>query len=244
MRTTILTRSQLSETRPPVPPFGAETALQKVHAAESAWNTRDPDRVAAAYTRDAVWRNRDEFITRPGGDPLVPRPEMGKGARLRTAQGSSGHTPTTGSPSGSSTSGTTMTAHWFRSYGNELWEFAENGLMRRREASINDVPIDASERRIAGPRPDGDVNAGSRCDEPPCGAAVAVSRSRASQESRCKRPKSWQTALAGDRLVHVRGPEGVRTSRRQFRLLGLRGTLELTAPRSSMALPGHHPSSC
>src|SRR5580658_11338230 len=93
--------------RPPLPPFDLESALAKEQAAEDAWNTRDPERVAGAYTADSVWRNRHD---RPG--------------------------------------------QWFRSYGNELWEFDEHGLMRRREASINDVTIDEADRRYFGPRPE------------------------------------------------------------------------------------------
>jgi nuclear transport factor 2 (NTF2) superfamily protein len=145
----------LPETRPPVPPFDAYTALQKVRAAEAAWNTRDPERVAGAYTPDAIWRNRDEFIN--GREEIVAflarkwekeldyvlRKDLWAFDADRIAvrfQYEWHH----------------RDGRWFRSYGNELWEFAENGLMRRREASINDVPIDASERRISGPRPEGD----------------------------------------------------------------------------------------
>ena len=146
----------MSETRPPVPPFGAETALQKVHAAESAWNTRDPDRVAAAYTRDAVWRNRDEFITgREEIRSFLARKwskELDYALRKDLWAYTDDRIAVRFQYEWHDDGG-----NWFRSYGNELWEFAESGLMRRREASINDVPIDASERRIAGPRADGDV---------------------------------------------------------------------------------------
>ncbi|MFF3322457.1 nuclear transport factor 2 family protein [Streptomyces sp. NPDC002889] len=139
--------------RPPLPPFTAETAAQKVQAAEDAWNTRDPQKVSLAYTLDSVWRNRDTFVT--GRDAIVElltkkwereheyalRKDLWAydGNRIavrfqyecRDADG-----------------------QWWRSYGNELWEFDESGLMARREASINDVPITESERRIFGPRPE------------------------------------------------------------------------------------------
>jgi hypothetical protein len=139
-------------TRPPVPPFSEGTARQKVQAAEDAWNTRDPERVALAYTPDSVWRNRDRFVT---GRPAIVALLRDKWAReldyalrkelwgflgnriavrfqyeCRDADG-----------------------QWWRSYGNELWEFTEDGLMSRREASINDLRISAAERRIHGPRP-------------------------------------------------------------------------------------------
>ena len=145
----------MPETRPPVPPFDPYTALQKVRAAEAAWNTRDPERVAGAYTTDAIWRNRDEFIN--GREEIVAflarkwdkeldyvlRKDLWafEVDRIAVRFQYEWHD---------------RDGSWFRSYGNELWEFAENGLMRRREASINDVPIDASERRISGPRPEGD----------------------------------------------------------------------------------------
>ena len=145
----------MSQTRPPLPPFDAATALQKVRAAEAAWNTRDPDRVAAAYTEDSEWRNRDEFIS--GRDEIraflhrkwereldyVLRKDLWTfgGDRIAVRFQYEWHD---------------AAGAWFRSYGNELWEFDAGGLMRRREASINDVAIDASERRLAGPRADGD----------------------------------------------------------------------------------------
>jgi nuclear transport factor 2 (NTF2) superfamily protein len=141
----------VTESRPPFPPFDAETAAQKVQAAEDAWNTRDPHRVSLAYTEDSVWRNRDRFLT--GRDEIVEF-LTGKWEReldyaLRKALWSF--------------SGDRIAVRfqyechdadgqWWRSYGNELWEFAPDGLMRRREASINDVRIDESERRIFGSR--------------------------------------------------------------------------------------------
>jgi len=137
--------------RPPLPPFTEQTARQKVQAAEDAWNTRDPERVAAAYTEDSAWRNRDEFIT---GRAEIIGFLRRKWARERDYALRKDLWAFTGNriavrfqyesrdPSG----------QWCRSYGNELWEFDENGLMKRREASINDVPITEAERRIFGPR--------------------------------------------------------------------------------------------
>jgi uncharacterized protein len=138
--------------RPPLPPFTEETARQKVQAAEDAWNTCDPDRVAMAYTEDSDWRNRDEFFT--GRDAIRDflarkwareleyrlRKELWcyQGNRIsvrfeyesRDADG-----------------------RWWRSHGNEHWEFDDEGYMRRRDASINDYRIEESERRIWVDRP-------------------------------------------------------------------------------------------
>jgi uncharacterized protein len=141
--------------RPPFPPFTAETALQKVRAAEAAWNTRDPERVAGAYTEDSQWRNRDEFLV--GRDEIVAflrrkwqreldyvlRKDLWAFAGNRIAVRFQYEWHDAG-------------GQWWRSYGNENWEFADDGLMRRREASINDVRIEESQRRIDGPRADGD----------------------------------------------------------------------------------------
>ena len=139
--------------RPPFPPFDETTALQKVQAAEDAWNTRDPERVALAYTPDSVWRNRDQFVA--GREEIVAflrqkwsreldyalRKELWGFRRNRIAVRFQYECHD-------------EAGRWWRSYGNELWEFADDGLMRRREASINDVPIAESERRIFGPRPE------------------------------------------------------------------------------------------
>jgi nuclear transport factor 2 (NTF2) superfamily protein len=139
--------------RPPFPPFDEETALQKVQAAEDAWNSRDPERVALAYTEDSVWRNRDRFVT--GRDEITTflrdkwtreldyalRKELWafRGNRIAVRFQYECHD---------------TTGQWWRSYGNELWEFTEEGLMRRREASINDARITEAERRISGRRSD------------------------------------------------------------------------------------------
>jgi len=136
-----------------VPPFTAETALAKVRAAEAAWNTRDPQRVAAAYTPDSVWRNRSEFVqgraeieaflTRKWAKELdyVLRKDLWAFTddRIAVRFQYEWHD---------------AAGQWWRSYGNELWEFDAEGYMRRREASINDVAIDEADRRIHGPRGD------------------------------------------------------------------------------------------
>ena len=138
--------------RPPLPPFTRETALQKVQAAEDAWNTHDPERVAGAYTVDSVWRNRDTFVT--GRDEIVAfltskwERELDYALRKTLWTFADNRIAVRFQYECHDASG-----QWFRSYGNELWEFDEHGLMRRREASINDLPIDESERRIFGPRP-------------------------------------------------------------------------------------------
>lgn len=138
--------------RPPLPPFTHETAVQKVQAAEDAWNTRDPERVAGAYTVDSVWRNRDTFVT--GRDEIVAfltskwERELDYALRKTLWTFADNRIAVRFQYECHDASG-----QWFRSYGNELWEFDEHGLMRRREASINDLPIDESERRIFGPRP-------------------------------------------------------------------------------------------
>jgi len=139
--------------RPPLPPFSRETALQKVQAAEDAWNTRDPERVAAAYTADSVWRNRDRFIT--GRDEIVAfltgkwQRELDYALRKNLWTFGENRIAVRFQYESHDAAG-----QWWRSYGNELWEFDSRGLMRRREASINDVPIAESERRIFGPRPE------------------------------------------------------------------------------------------
>ncbi len=143
--------------RPPLPPFTRESAILKVRAAENAWNTREPEKVAPAYTVDSRWRNRAEFfhgraaiiefLTRKWHKELDYRliKELWTFAENRIAvrfayewHDDSGH--------------------WFRSYGNENWEFDQHGLMRQRHASINDLPIREAERKFhwpaPGPRPE------------------------------------------------------------------------------------------
>ncbi len=138
--------------RPPFPPFTEETARAKVQAAEDAWNTRDPERVALAYTPDSVWRNRDRFLR--GRDEIV---------RFLTAKWERERDYALRKELWAFTDDRIAVrfqyewhddaGQWWRSYGNELWEFDGDGLMRRREASINDVPITDAERRVRGPRP-------------------------------------------------------------------------------------------
>jgi nuclear transport factor 2 (NTF2) superfamily protein len=142
--------------RPPLPPFTAETAAQKVRAAENAWNTRDPEKIALAYTIDSQWRNRAQFLA--GRDQIVQflQQKWAKEldyrlikelwafheARIAVRFAYEWHDDS---------------GNWFRSYGNENWEFDQNGLMQRRLASINDLPIKETERKFLwplGPRPD------------------------------------------------------------------------------------------
>jgi nuclear transport factor 2 (NTF2) superfamily protein len=141
--------------RPPLPPFTRETAAQKARLAEDAWNTREPERVAQAYTEDSRWRNRAEFFA--GRDAIVAFLQRKwsreldyrlikelwafDGNRIAVRFQYEFHDDS---------------GKWFRAHGNEQWEFDENGLMRRREASINDVPITEEERKFTwplGPRP-------------------------------------------------------------------------------------------
>lgn len=141
------------EPRPPFPPFDEDTARQKVQAAEDAWNSKDPVRVSLAYTSDTVWRNRDQFVT--GREQVVEfltakwERELDYVLR-KSLWGFSGNRISVRFQYESRD----RDGQWWRSYGNELWEFADNGLMRRREASINDLAISADERRLHGVRPD------------------------------------------------------------------------------------------
>lgn len=134
-------------TKPPLPPFTLETATTKVKMAEDAWNTRDPEKVALAYTEDSQWRNRAEFLSGRNEIKEFLKRKWAKELDYRLQKELWCFTDNRISvrfeyewhdDSGS----------WYRSYGNEQWEFAENGLMRRREASINDVPIKDSERKF------------------------------------------------------------------------------------------------
>ena len=141
--------------RPPFPPFTRETALQKVQAAEDAWNSRDPERVALAYTEDTVWRNRGEFLHgRAAVVEFLTRKwarEQDYALRKELWAYTDDRIAVRFQYESRDAAG-----QWWRSYGNEQWEFAEDGLMRRREASIDDVRIEESDRRISGPRPQGD----------------------------------------------------------------------------------------
>jgi uncharacterized protein len=139
--------------RPPLPPFTVQTAAQKVQAAEDAWNTRDPERVAGAYTEDSAWRNRDQFVI--GRAEIITfltrKWERELDYALRKSLWTFDGNRIAVRFQYESHDGD---GRWWRSYGNELWEFDEHGLMRRREASINDVAIAESERRIFGSRPE------------------------------------------------------------------------------------------
>jgi nuclear transport factor 2 (NTF2) superfamily protein len=141
--------------RPPVPPFTRETAAQKVQAAEDAWNTRDPERVALAYSDDSVWRNRDVFLT--GRAEIIAfltskwERELDYALRKTLWCFEENRIAVRYQYECHDSAG-----QWWRSYGNELWEFDAHGLMVRREASINDIPIEESDRRIFGPRPAGE----------------------------------------------------------------------------------------
>jgi nuclear transport factor 2 (NTF2) superfamily protein len=139
--------------RPPLPPFTAETAMQKVQAAEDAWNTRDPHRVAQAYTLDSQWRNRSEFLSgRPAIEEFLTRKwqrELDYVLRKELWAFTDDRIAVRFQYEWHDASG-----QWWRSYGNELWQCDPAGLMSRREASINDVSIDAVDRRLFGPRAD------------------------------------------------------------------------------------------
>jgi uncharacterized protein len=142
----------MTDAHPPLPPFTLKTAIQKVQAAEDLWNTRDPERVSRAYTVDSDWRNRDEhlvghdaivaFLTRKWQRELDYVLRKGLWAfhdnRIAVRFQYECHD---------------AAGQWHRSYGNELWEFSDAGLTARREASINDVAIEESQRRYFGPRP-------------------------------------------------------------------------------------------
>ncbi|MGP9022459.1 nuclear transport factor 2 family protein [Streptomyces sp. BR1] len=141
------------DARPPLPPFDLDTARLKVQAAEDAWNTRDPQKVSLAYTEDSRWRNRDTFVT--GRAEIVEmltakwNRELDYALRKELWAFEGNRIAVRFQYECRDASG-----QWWRSYGNELWEFDERGLMARREASINDVAIAQSDRRIFGTRPE------------------------------------------------------------------------------------------
>ena len=142
--------------RSPLPPFTAETATQKARMAEDAWNSRDPEKVSLAYTEDSVWRNRSEFIQGRGEIAGFLARKWARELDYRLIKEvwtwSGNRIAVRFAYEWRDDSG-----HWFRSYGNENWEFDEAGLMRRRVASINDMPIAEAERKFHWPlgrRPD------------------------------------------------------------------------------------------
>ncbi len=145
------------ENKSPLPPFTRETAIQKVRLAEDAWNSRDPQRVVLGYSEDTTWRNRAEFVTNRATALEFLQRKWNKeldyrlikemwafdGPRIAVRFAYEWHDDS---------------GHWFRSYGNENWEFDAHGLLARRHASINDVPIADAERKFFWPlgrRPDG-----------------------------------------------------------------------------------------
>ncbi len=147
----------LEQPRPPFPPFDRESATQKVPLAEDAWNTRDPEKVSLAYTPDSVWRNRSEFLTGRGAIVrflthkwneeldyrLIKELWAYQNNRIAVRFAYEWHD---------------VSGNWFRSYGNENWEFNESGLMCLRIASINDLAISEKDRKylwLIGRRPDG-----------------------------------------------------------------------------------------
>lgn len=145
----------MTESRPPLPPFTADTAAIKARAAEDGWNSRDPERVSLAYTTDTVWRNRAEFLTGRAAVVAFLQRKWARELDYRLIKEvwafHQAHIAVRFAYEWHDDSGT-----WFRSYGNEQWAFTEAGLMRRREASINDLPIAAADRRFLwplGPRP-------------------------------------------------------------------------------------------
>lgn len=146
----------MSESRPPLPPFTKESAIKKVRLAEDAWNSRDPERVAGGYSEDSWWRNRDQFVQgreaiieflrgkwdRELEYRLIKEMWLFDGDRIAVRFAYESHD---------------KSGQWFRSFGNEYWEFNADGLMQTRHASINDVAIAESERKYrwdtSGPRP-------------------------------------------------------------------------------------------
>ena len=144
------------ETRPPLPPFTFETAVQKVRAAEDGWNNRDPQKVSMAYTAGSQWRNRAEFVAGRGdiADLLTRKWNRELDYRLiKEIWAFSSHRIAVRF----AYEWHDDAGNWFRSYGNENWEFDDNGLMAVRHASINDLPIKAEERKYFWPlgrRPD------------------------------------------------------------------------------------------
>jgi len=135
------------ELKPPVPPFTFETATQKVQAAEDAWNSKDPDKVSLAYTPDSTWRNRSEFIS--GREEikqfLIRKWDTEHEYKLKKWLWAFTDNRISAK---FEYEWHDEQGQWYRSYGNEQWEFAENGQMRRREASINDVKIKETDRRL------------------------------------------------------------------------------------------------
>ena len=147
----------MTDTRPSLPPYTAETATQKVRLAEDAWNSRDPEKVSLAYTPDSKWRNRAEFVTGRAEIVQFLQRKWAREMDYRLIKElwafTENHIAVRFAYEWHDDAG-----NWFRSYGNENWEFDDSGLMRRRIASINDLPISEAQRLYhwqPGRRPDG-----------------------------------------------------------------------------------------
>lgn len=138
--------------KPPLPPFTRETAMQKVRMAEDAWNSRDADRVALAYSVESTWRNRAEFFTGREAIAAFLRRKWAKELDYRLIKELWAFNENRIAVRFVYESRDDAN-RWYRAHGNEQWEFDEEGLMRRREASINDVPINADERKFHWPAP-------------------------------------------------------------------------------------------
>ena len=140
----------MTTTRPPLPPFTLDTAIQKVRMAEDAWNSRDPARVSLAYTTDSRWRNRSEFFS--GREAIVDflTRKWAKENEYRLIKELWAFTGNHIAVRFQYEYHDAL-SRWFRAYGNEQWEFSEDGLMCRREASINDLPIAAADRKFLWP---------------------------------------------------------------------------------------------
>lgn len=136
-------------TRPPLPPFTAKSAAQKVQTAEDAWNTRNPEKVAQAYTPDSEWRNRDEFFQGREAITEFLQRKWSKELDYRLEKQLWAYTDNRIAVR-FEYEWRDAQDQWHRSYGNEMWEFAPNGLMSKRFASINDCTIDESQRRLSG----------------------------------------------------------------------------------------------
>ncbi len=130
------------------PPFTEETARAKVQAAEDAWNTRDPEVVARAYTEDSQWRNRDEFFSGREAIELFLRRKWAKELDYKLKKEMWAFTGNRISVRFEYEWKDAESGQWYRTHGNEHWEFSDDGLMRRRDMSANDVPIEESERRL------------------------------------------------------------------------------------------------
>lgn len=134
--------------RPPLPPFDRESALAKVQAAEDAWNTRDPEVVVQAYSEDSQWRNRDEFFRGRDAIRAFLERKWSRERHYRLMKELWAHTDDRISVRFEYEWQHAETGQWYRTHGNEHWEFDDQGYMTRRDMSANDVPIDPADRRI------------------------------------------------------------------------------------------------